>query len=156
MLHRASNITGQTGPPRGSAFPSCRRRPGSEARASLVSPREPPEAPAATAVSRQGGHELRRPEPPASRKQTNNPISAIHKCVNTSAWKPICQRLTYDFEALTKAVERRCPVVVGFRSGSGHSTCVSFELWFLERGMFAQLAARAAPGPSGLVEGSFL
>ncbi|KAI4530744.1 hypothetical protein MG293_018602 [Ovis ammon polii] len=44
---------------------------------------------------------------PASRKQTNNLISVIHKCVNTSAWKPICQRLNYDAEVLVKAVERR-------------------------------------------------
>ncbi|KAI4552724.1 hypothetical protein MJT46_017375 [Ovis ammon polii x Ovis aries] len=43
---------------------------------------------------------------PASRKQTNNLISVIHKCVNTSAWKPICQRLNYDAEVLVKAVER--------------------------------------------------
>ena len=100
-------------------------------------------------MSPAGGEEShgvsRRPLGQASRKQTNDLISVIHKCVNTSAWKPICQRLTSDFEALTKAVERRCPVVVGFRSGSGHSTCVSFELWFLGRG--SRLSGVRTPCP---------
>ena len=102
-------------------------------------------------VSPAGGEESHgvslRPLGQASRKQTNNLISVMHKCVNTSAWKPICQRLTYDFEALTTAVERRCPVVVGFRSGSGHSTRVSFELWLLGRG--SRLSGVQAPCPQG-------
>ena len=87
----------------------------------------------------------RRPLGPASRKQTNNLILVIRKCVNTSAWKPICQRLNYGVEALMKAVERRCPEVVGLRSESGHPTHVSVKHWFPER---ARQALRASPPPN--------
>ena len=87
----------------------------------------------------------RRPLGQASRKQTNNLILVIRKCVNTSARKPICQRLNYGVEALMKAVERRCPEVVGLRSESGHPTRVSVKHWFPER---ARQALRASPPPN--------
>ena len=87
----------------------------------------------------------RRPLGKASRKQTNNLISVICKCVNTSAWKPICQRLNYGIEALMKAVERWCPMVVSLRSESGHPTHVSVKHWFPER---ARQALRASPPPN--------